>query len=217
MAEPSGLLAVGGDLSLPRLKRAYSMGIFPWYDEESPILWWSPDPRPALFPANLRVPRRLERTLRQGRFRVTLDRDFAGVIRACAGVCRKGEPGTWIIPDMILAYEALFAAGLAHSAEAWRDGELVGGLYGVALGRAFFGESMFHLARDASKVAFVHLVRFLGRQDFAFIDCQQATGHMLRFGAEELPRDKFLALLGRASQRECLPGPWNINSGETVL
>lgn len=217
LAEPSGLLAVGGDLSLSRLVRAYSMGIFPWYDEDSPILWWSPDPRPVLFPDKLRVSRRLARTLRQARFRITLDRDFAGVIRGCAGVCRKEERGAWIIPEMIAAYETLHAAGLAHSAEAWLDGELVGGLYGVALGRMFFGESMFHLATDASKVALVHLAGFLGRHGFACIDCQQATGHMLRFGAEELPRDRFLALLGRASRRGSLPGPWDIASGAELV
>lgn len=217
LAEPSGLLAVGGDLGLPRLVRAYSMGIFPWYDAESPILWWSPDPRPVLFPSKLRVSRRFERTLRQGRFQITLDRDFSGVIRGCAGVCREGVRGTWIIPEMIAAYEALHAAGLAHSAEAWLDGELVGGLYGVALGQVFFGESMFHLATGASKAAFVHLVRFLGRHAFACIDCQQATPHMLRFGAEELPRGEFLALLDWALQRKSLPGPWDINCEEAIL
>ncbi len=216
LAEPGGLLAVGGDLSLSRLVKAYSMGIFPWYDEESPILWWSPDPRPVLFPDKLRVSRRLARTIRQGRFRITLDRDFAGVIRGCAGVCRKEERGTWIIPEMIAAYETLHLAGLAHSVEAWLDGELVGGLYGVALGRIFFGESMFHLANDASKVAFVHLARFLGRHGFACIDCQQATGHMLRFGVEELPRETFLSLLDEASQRENLPGPWDIDADASL-
>lgn len=211
LAEPSGLLAVGGDLRQERLLAAYRQGIFPWYDDESPILWWSPDPRPLVeLPDGLQVTRRLERTIRSGRFRVSLDTDFSGVIRGCAGVRRESGDGTWLVPDMIAAYEALHAAGHAHSAEAWLDGELVGGAYGVAVGRAFFGESMFHRVTDASKVAFVVLARFLERQEFQFIDCQQATGHLRRFGAVEISRSAFMRRLRAARECPDLPGPWRL-------
>jgi leucyl/phenylalanyl-tRNA--protein transferase len=202
LAEPGGLLAVGGDLSLERLLAAYRRGIFPWYDEHSPILWWSPDPRPVLFPWQVQVSRRLERTIRSGKFRVTLDTDFGGVIRGCAGVMRAAGDGTWIVPEMIAAYERLHAAGHAHSVEAWQDGELVGGAYGVAIGKAFFGESMFHRVTDASKVAFVTLARHLDAQGFHFIDCQQTTGHLCRFGAQEVTRNEFLRMLEVARDGE---------------
>ncbi|QLA16392.1 leucyl/phenylalanyl-tRNA--protein transferase [Desulfolutivibrio sulfoxidireducens] len=198
LAGSEGLLAVGGDLSVPRLLTAYSQGIFPWYDAESPILWWSPDPRPILFPAELHVPRRLERLLRQDRFDIAFDTDFPAVIRACSRVRRPGQAGTWITRAMITAYINLHRAGFAHSVEARLDGRLVGGAYGVAMGRAFFGESMFHLEPDASKVAFVALVRRLDSLGFSFIDCQQTTAHLARFGSREVPRAAFLALLGRA-------------------
>ncbi len=198
LAEPEGLLAVGGDLSVPRLLAAYSQGIFPWYDAASPILWWSPDPRPVLFPADLHVPRRLERLLRQRRFEIAFDTDFPAVIRACARVRRPGQRGTWITRAMTRAYIDLHRAGFAHSVEARLDGRLVGGAYGVALGRAFFGESMFHLEPEASKAAFVALARRLGDLGFQFIDCQQTTAHMARFGSREIPRAAFLALLRRA-------------------
>ncbi len=198
LAGPEGLLAVGGDLSVPRLLSAYSQGIFPWYDAASPILWWSPDPRPVLFPAELHVSRRLERLVRQKRFDIGFDTDFPAVIRACARVRRPGQRGTWITRAMIRAYIDLHRAGFAHSVEARLDGRLVGGVYGVALGRAFFGESMFHLEPDASKAAFVALVRRLDDLGFHFIDCQQTTAHLSRFGSRELPRAKFLSLLSRA-------------------
>ncbi|MFZ5813087.1 MAG: leucyl/phenylalanyl-tRNA--protein transferase [Thermodesulfobacteriota bacterium] len=198
LAGPEGLLAVGGDLSVPRLLSAYSQGIFPWYDATSPILWWSPDPRPVLFPAELHVPRRLERMLRQNRFDIGFDMDFPAVIRACAGVRRPGQRGTWITQAMTRAYIDLHRAGFAHSVEARLDGRLVGGVYGVALGRAFFGESMFHLEPDASKAAFVVLVRRLEALGFHFIDCQQTTAHLARFGSREVPRAEFLSLLSRA-------------------
>lgn len=208
LAEPSGLLAVGGDLRLERLLAAYSQGIFPWYDDHSPILWWSPDPRPILDPAGVHVSRRLERTLCSGKFQVTLDTDFSGVIRRCAGVSRGAGNGTWLVPAMIEAYEHLHLAGHAHSVETWRDGRLVGGAYGVAVGKAFFGESMFHLETDASKVAFVTLARFLASQGFHFIDCQQTTGHLSRFGAREVSRNDFLRLLGVARECPGLCGSW---------
>lgn len=219
LAEPSGLLAVGGDLRLERLVAAYRRGIFPWYDAESPILWWSPDPRPILFPGLVHVSRRLERTIRSGKFRLTLDADFAGVIRGCAGVCRAAGNGTWIVPEMIEAYERLHAAGYAHSVEAWQDGVLVGGAYGVAVGKAFFGESMFHTATDASKAAFVTLCRHLDRLGFHFIDCQQTTGHLCRFGAVEVRRGEFLKRLDAARAAGGEPGPWTSAAGQapTVL
>lgn len=210
LADPGGLLAVGGDLRLERLLAAYRRGIFPWYDENSPILWWSPDPRPILFPGAVHVSRRLERTLRSGRFAVSLDADFAGVIRGCAGASRASGDGTWIVPEMIAAYERLHAAGHAHSVEAWRDGELVGGAYGVAIGAAFFGESMFHRENDASKVAFVTLCRHLDRLGFHFVDCQQTTGHLCRFGAFEVSRNDFLRRLEAARDLPGIPGPWRL-------
>lgn len=206
---------MGGDLSPERLTAAYAQGIFPWYDADSPILWWSPDPRPVIVPSRVHVPARLARTLRQGRFALTLDADFAAVIRACAETPRKREKGTWLVPDMIAAYETLHKAGVAHSAEAWLDGRLVGGLYGVALGKAFFGESMFHVERDASKAAFVALAGFLAEKGFHFIDCQQTTGHIMRFGAEELPRKAFLRLLKKAAAEPPVAGKWAL-SGQTV-
>ncbi|MHC1789242.1 leucyl/phenylalanyl-tRNA--protein transferase [Solidesulfovibrio sp.] len=214
LAEPGGLLAVGGDLSLARLLAAYRRGIFPWYDERSPILWWSPDPRPVLFPWKVLVSRRLSRTIRSGRFRVTLDTDFGGVIRGCSGMERAAGDGTWIVPEMITAYERLHAAGYAHSVEAWQDGELVGGAYGVAIGKAFFGESMFHRATDASKVAFVTLARFLDRQRFHFIDCQQTTGHLCRFGAGEVTRNAFLRMLEVAREVPGVAGAWQLDGRE---
>jgi len=212
LAEPGGLLAVGGDLRLERLLAAYRRGIFPWYDERSPILWWSPDPRPILFPELVHVSKRLDRTIRSGKFTVTLDTAFGGVIRGCAGVSRAAGDGTWIVPEMIEAYEGLYEAGYAHSVEAWLDGELVGGAYGVAIGQAFFGESMFHRATDASKVAFVTLCRHLAGLGFHFIDCQQATGHLCRFGAMEVRRSEFLKRLDIARQYDGLRGPWRLTA-----
>ena len=177
-AEPSGLLAVGGDLSCERLLTAYASGIFPWYEDPQPILWFSPDPRWLLLPAELRVARRLGRTLRQKKFEVTLDTAFGRVIRGCASARRAGAQGTWITPAMIEAYQELFELGFAHSAEAWQAGELVGGVYGVSLGGAFFGESMFTLRPDASKVAFATLVLQLEDWGFDFVDCQVHTAHL---------------------------------------
>ncbi len=216
-AEPSGLLAIGGDLGIPRLVRAYSRGIFPWYDDESPILWWAPDPRPILVPSELHISKRLRRTIKAGKFTVTLDTDFRGVITGCANAGRATGDGTWIVPDMIRAYCALFEHGYAHSVEARLDGELVGGAYGVALGKAFFGESMFHAVSNASKVAFVHLAALLDRLGFHFIDCQQATGHLMRFGAREIPRRDFLKRLERAKREKHQPGPWTNLLDESPL
>lgn len=213
-ADPDGLLAIGGDLSPQRLITAYARGIFPWYSEGSPILWWSPDPRLALFPERLHVPASLRRTLNSGRFRFTLDQAFAQVIRACARATRPEQLGTWILPEMIKAYEALHALGIAHSAEAWADDgnggcELVGGVYGVALGGVFFGESMFRTKPDASKALFVTLVRWLGARGCTLIDCQQTTAHLLRFGAQELPRKEFLKRVSEGLGSNALAGGWD--------
>ena len=203
LREPDGLLAIGGDLSVPRLLEAYRHGIFPWYSQGQPILWWSPDPRLVLFTDELRVSRSLRKTLRKGRFEVTLDRDFPAVIRACAEP-RAGEVGTWITRAMQNAYIALYEAGHAHSVECRLDGELVGGLYGVSIGRVFFGESMFARVSDASKVAFVWLVRQLQRRGFRLIDCQVHTGHLVRLGARGIARAEFTRILAQDCR---LPAP----------
>lgn len=198
LAEPEGLLAVGGDLSLARLLAAYRLGIFPWYSQGDPILWWSPAPRCVILPQALHIPRSLAKIIRAGRFTFTVNAAFDKVIRSCAGVYRPGQPGTWIMPEMIAAYTRLHQAGAAHSVEAWQDGELAGGLYGVAVGRGFYGESMFHRRPDASKAAFTWLARNLFGRGFRFIDCQQETKHMLRFGAKMLARAEFEALRAEA-------------------
>jgi leucyl/phenylalanyl-tRNA--protein transferase len=210
LREPDGLLAIGGDLSPARLLRAYRQGIFPWYSAGQPILWWSPDPRAVLFPSEVHVSRSLHKTLRKARFQVSLDRAFARVIDACAGP-RAGADGTWITGEMQAAYGELHRLGHAHSVEAWHGEHLVGGLYGLAIGRAFFGESMFSLAADASKVAFIHLVRQLQEWGFALIDCQVQTRHLARFGARPIPRAEFLSLLARAGTEPGQPAPWQLD------
>jgi leucyl/phenylalanyl-tRNA--protein transferase len=197
-AEEDGLLAVGGDLSEERLLLAYEMGIFPWFAEGSPILWWSPDPRLVLFPEEVKVSRSLKQTIRKGIYVVTMDAAFDAVIGNCAEVHRGKDGETWITQEMVDAYRKLHQSGRAHSIECWCREELVGGLYGVALGRAFFGESMFTKRTDASKVAFVKLVECLREWDFAFIDCQVTTGHLLSLGARNIPRAKFLKMLKNA-------------------
>ena len=207
-ADPDGLLAVGGDLRPERLLLAYASGIFPWYGEDLPILWHSPDPRVVLLPERIHVPRSLRRTLRRGRFRVGLDGAFARVIAGCAEVSRAGERGTWITREMQDAYLRLHELGFAHSVEAWLGEELAGGLYGVSLGGCFFGESMFALRPDASKVAFVTLVRQLERWGFEFVDCQVYTAHLRRFGAVAWPRSRFLAALRLALEKETRRGRW---------
>jgi len=211
-SEPDGLLAVGGDLSPERLLLAYANGIFPWYGEGLPILWHSPDPRTVLLPEALHVPRSLSKLLRRGDYEVRLDTEFAQVVERCAHVHRPEGPGTWITEDMREAYVRLHALGFAHSAEAWYQGELVGGLYGVSLGGAFFGESMFAERSDASKVAFVTLVRQLTRWEFTLVDCQVHTEHLERFGAEPWPRARFLAVLSRALERPTRRGSWRLDA-----
>jgi leucyl/phenylalanyl-tRNA--protein transferase len=198
LAEPEGVLAIGGDLAPERLLLAYANGIFPWYEPGGPILWWSPDPRLVLELDDLNVSRRLARTIRQGRFEVRFDADFPAVLAACAGTPRRHEPGTWITREMEAAYNRLFALGHAACAASWREGRLVGGIYGVRLGRAFFGESMFHRERDASKVALAAMVGRLKAEGVTLFDCQVATDHMLHMGAHEIPRAEFLARLDDA-------------------
>jgi len=210
LAEPDGLLAVGGDLSLKRLLLAYESGIFPWYGEDLPILWYSPDPRTVLEPKRLDVSRSLAKSIRRGLYEVRLDTAFRAVIEACASTPRPDQDGTWITEDMIEAYVRLHEEGYAHSAEAWKDDELVGGLYGVSLGSAFFGESMFARAPDASKVAFVTLVRAMEGWGIDLIDCQVHTEHLARFGAEEWPRPRFLAKLAEALERPTRRGRWRL-------
>jgi leucyl/phenylalanyl-tRNA--protein transferase len=210
LAEPNGLLAVGGDLRPERLVLAYACGIFPWYSEGSPILWHSPDPRMVLRAADLDVPRSLAKTIRRGAYEVRLDTAFRAVIEACARAPRPNQEGTWITAEMIEAYVELHDRGVAHSAEAWKDGALCGGLYGVSLGGAFFGESMFAAQPDASKVAFVTLVRALQAWGIDLVDCQVHTAHLARFGATSLPRARFLEALGEALQKPTRFGPWQL-------
>ena len=197
LREPNGLLAIGGDLSPARLEQAYRRGIFPWFSTNDPILWWSPDPRTLLLPQQLRISRSLRKRLRKDQLGVTFDRDFGGVIRGCSRPGGGHGGGTWLVPAMIAAYGALHARGLAHSVEVWDQDVLVGGLYGVAIGRAFFGESMFSLAPDASKVALAHLCHALEAWQFGLIDCQMRTEHLVSLGAIEVPREEFILLLNR--------------------
>jgi leucyl/phenylalanyl-tRNA--protein transferase len=194
LAEPNGLLAAGGDLSVARLLDAYGKGIFPWYSAGQPLLWWSPDPRMVLVPRDFRMPRSLKKRVAKRDYEVRADTAFADVIRACAAP-RAGREGTWITEEMIFAYTRLHREGYAHSVETWIGGALAGGLYGVALGRMFFGESMFSVRPDASKLALAHLARQLERWDCGLIDCQMATQHLARFGAREIPRADFMRRL----------------------
>ncbi len=208
LAEDSGLLAVGGDLSVERLIQAYAHGIFPWYSEGDPILWWSPNPRMVLFPNQFNVSRSLRKAIETGGFTVSFDSHFGEVIRACARVPRKGEKGTWITEEMIEAYTNLYDAGYAHSVEIFEHGELAGGLYGVSLGSAFFGESMFYRQRDASKVALYFLVERLKDWNFSFIDTQVETDHLKRLGAVNIPRAEFLDLLKEALSSKTIAEKW---------
>jgi leucyl/phenylalanyl-tRNA--protein transferase len=207
LAEPNGLLAVGGDLSPRRLLEAYRRGIFPWYSDGDPILWWSPDPRMVLVPGELRVTRSLAKTLRNKAYEVRFDSAFDEVMRGCAAP-RDDQPGTWITAEMRAAYGRLHELGYAHSVETWIDGRLAGGLYGVAIGRAFFGESMFTRTRDASKIAFVHLVRRLEREGYGLVDCQMHTEHLASLGAREIPRREFSRRVKDLVDYPRAPGRW---------
>ncbi len=213
-APVEGLLAYGGDLSPTRLLRAYRLGIFPWYNEEDPILWWSPDPRLVLYPGAFKVRKSFHKVLKNRGFSVTFDHHFAEVIRQCASVKRKGQEKTWILPEIIEAYECLHDQGYAHSVEVHLEGRVVGGLYGIALGNAFFGESMFSLVSDASKVAFKALSDVLGAKGYDFIDCQMKTDHMVGLGAEVITRERFLDELEVAMEVPGERGHWQHFSWE---
>lgn len=211
LRDPNGLLAAGADLSPGRLIDAYARGIFPWFGDDDPLLWWSPDPRMVLAAADLRVSRSLRRVIRSGRFHVTMDSAFAEVMAGCAEP-RPAQDGTWITAEMTDAYARLAALGFAHSVEAWIDGTLAGGLYGVAIGRMFFGESMFSRVTDASKVALVRLVRQLERWGVPMIDCQMSTPHLASLGARDIARADFVRAVGRLVRQPAVPAPWRFDA-----
>lgn len=212
--DPNGLLAAGGGLSVGRLLDAYARGIFPWFSEGDPVLWWCPDPRMVLPTDAVHISRSLRRRLRRNDYEFTFDRAFAQVLRACA-MPRKRDTGTWLVPAMITAYERLHAIGVAHSVEIWRNGELAGGLYGVALGRMFFGESMFTRQTDASKMALVLLSRQLARWQFPWIDCQMRTEHLATLGAVEIPRRAFVRDVQRLVRLTHIAPPWRVDEDLT--
>ncbi len=209
-ATPEGIVAAGGNLEPATLLEAYAKGLFPWYSEGMPILWWSPDPRMVLFPDGLKVSHSLRQTLRAGKYSCRVDTAFPEVIEQCAGVPRHGQEGTWITPEMKKAYIRLHELGYAHSFETYHGEELAGGLYGVSLGAAFFGESMFHLMPDASKVALYHLVQWCKTYRFDFIDAQTPTDHLASLGAREIPRREFLEMLEEAMKKETVRGKWSL-------
>jgi leucyl/phenylalanyl-tRNA---protein transferase len=220
LREPDGLLAVGGDLTPARLLAAYRRGIFPWYEAGQPILWWSPDPRAVLLPAELKVSASLRKTLRAGALRVTFDTAFARVMSGCAAP-RPHQRGTWLTPQMQQAYARLHALGYAHSVETWHEGELAGGLYGVALGRVFFGESMYSARRDASKVALCHLVAAARTRGCELIDCQVHSAHLASLGSRTMPRHEFLEWIEHLSRdaqpqswRDAVPTPLELPAGD---
>lgn len=208
LADDHGLLAVGGDLSIQRLLLAYSNGIFPWYSEGDPIMWWSPNPRMVLFPDNFKVSKSMRQTIRNKKYKVLFDTNFKQVIENCAKLPREDQGGTWITKEMQEAYLDLHRAGYAHSVESYLNGKLVGGLYGISLGKAFFGESMFFKQRDASKVALYYLVEKIKKWDFHFIDAQTETEHLKSLGAVNIPRLKFLQLLKIALKSHTIKGKW---------
>lgn len=206
-AEEDGLLAVGGDLLPERIILAYAQGIFPWYNE-NPILWWSPNPRMVLYPEKFKISKSLQQVLKSNKFSVSIDACFADVIENCKSINRSNQDGTWITPAMKKAYIRLHKIGIAHSFEVFNNEKLVGGLYGVSLGKAFFGESMFHIESNASKVAFYYLCQFAKQNNFQFIDCQVANPHLESLGAEEIPRSEFLKLLEINIENQTLQGKW---------
>jgi len=208
LASKEGLLAVGGDLSQKRLLLAYRTGIFPWFSDDEPILWWSPDPRLVLYPEEIRVSKTLKKIIKKKMFHVTMDSAFVQVINQCAKIRLQNNQGTWVVKEMIDAYCKLHESGFAHSVEAWYQGELAGGLYGVSLGRCFFGESMFTRVSNASNVVLVKLVEYLNALSFDMIDCQLTTEHLLRFGAREIPRVSFLKQLEESLKTSTNKGKW---------
>ena len=210
LSRPDGILAIGGDLSPERLLLAYRNGIFPWYNEGEPILWWSPDPRFVLFPSELKVSKSMRPYFNQKKFSVTYDTAFELIMRHCAEALRKGQNGTWITEEMIRAYCQLHNLGFAHSVEVWKEAELVGGLYGLSIGKIFFGESMFTHQSNASKFGFISLVRALESKGFHLIDCQQQTRHLGSLGARPIPRSEFLSHLDQYVSKPSLTGDWGI-------
>ena len=208
LARSDGLLCIGGDLSCERILLAYQNGIFPWFSDNEPILWWSPDPRLVLYPSEIRISKSLRKTLKKNRFRITINQAFEQTISACSQPRKDPNEGTWLVEEMKDAYIELHCQGHAHSVETWHQDRLVGGLYGVAMGCVFFGESMFSLESDASKSALVALARHLCAHGFDFIDCQVTTDHLCRMGAVEIPRNRFLDLLGRSIIRQPVSGVW---------
>jgi leucyl/phenylalanyl-tRNA--protein transferase len=216
LTEPNGLLAAGGDLSPTRVLAAYRRGIFPWYSAGEPILWWSPDPRMVLFPAELKISRSLAKVLRNKPYEVTFDTAFARVIAACAETPRDGQAGTWITAEMQDCYCRLHELGHAHSVEVWMTGELAGGLYGMAIGQTFYGESMFSHRTDASKIALAHLCAHLQRQGFGIIDCQMETEHLASLGARPIPRSEFIALLRGLVVANVRPGRWPADAAKNA-
>jgi len=217
LREPNGLLAAGADLSPQRLLAAYRRGIFPWFSAGEPILWWSPDPRMVLLPDAMKISRSLAKTLRHADYTVRLDSAFAQVIAACSATPRAGQSGTWIVPEMQAAYLRLHGLGHAHSVETWREGKLIGGLYGIAIGGAFFGESMFSWATDASKIALVHLCKHLISRRFGIIDCQMETTHLKSLGARPIPRSDFLARVAALVETGDLPGRWPLDAVDGIF
>lgn len=216
LANKEGLLAFGGDLSPERIIMAYANGIFPWYNENEPLLWWSLDPRLVIRPGEMRVSKSLRHTIRSSRFEVRIDTAFEKVMRACAQTPREGQDGTWITDEMVEAYMELHRMGFAHSFETYHEGELVGGLYGVALGKLFCGESMFHSMTDASKVAFFHLHEFLVEHDFKLIDCQQETKHLISLGAYTISRDEYLSEIQQLVNEPTLKGHWGDGTAKKI-
>ncbi len=210
-ANQEGLLAYGGNLEPETLIQAYTQGIFPWYDDSSPVMWWSPDPRMILFPKEMKISNSLKHTLNSGKYKCSFDQSFKEVISQCARVSRAGQKGTWITSEMQKAYLKLHKMGLAHSVETWKNDQLIGGLYGISLGSAFFGESMFHHMPDASKVALYYLNEHIKKWDFDFIDAQTPTSHLKSMGAKEISRDKFLNLLGKSMKKPNRTGSWAKN------
>lgn len=213
LSEPDGLLAVGGDLSVKRLLSAYRSGVFPWYDENAPICWWAPDPRMVFMPGGVHVSRSLLRALRSGRFRLTADAAFGRVVQCCAKTPREGQNGTWILPEMARAYERLFSEGHAHSIECWEGDTLAGGLYGVAIGGCFFGESMFHHRTDAGKAALAALSVHCEKWGYGLIDAQMPTPHLKRMGGLEISRMAYMKLLRDSLRKPGMPGPWTLDPG----
>ena len=208
-AEPDGLLAIGGDLTPLRLLTAYSLGIFPWFNEDNPILWWSLDPRLLCFPDEIKFSKSLMQRIKRREFEVKIDTNFQKVVELCSNVKRNNQKGTWISSEIIDSYTQLHHMGYAHSFETYKDNTLVGGLYGVSIGAMFSGESMFHLESDASKVAFYYLIQFALKHQFNFIDCQQVTPHMQRMGGRPIPRKAYLMLLNKSLKKVSLVEKWN--------